>query len=236
MKHPRHSTCVMAMAVSLVMAAGGAGCTPKSGTRVPTDTVGLQSITSLRLTVTTRASFTVTRTTNPVGTAIGGFLAHPFGLVTKLIGAGADAVRASSRTNELAGSFARLAQSLDPRSALAEQIREALLQSRRFERLDTAQTGMSQSDGLLALTIEEWGLRSCIGASSPDQVQLVLYLHGILTAQADGRTIWERDELHLDPTCLPFDQFLDQDSLLADRLTDSVTALSGTLVNRILYP
>ena len=211
-----------------------AGCASKSGTRVSTDSAALQSIKSIQLSVTSAEPFSIRKSDNNTGANVGA----AFGLVGVLIGAGIDSARTSSTSSTLEGSVSLHLKEFDGRMAFATKVQNALLQSKRFDRVDQQATGSTSgaSDGHFMLNMEDWGLRSCVGGASPDHMQVAVHIDGKLIARTDKRTLWERDELYLDPICRRFEEFRDQTGLLTERLNQSLESLSGVLVNRVLYP
>ena len=62
-------------------------------------------------------------------------------------------------------------------------------------------TNERKLDGVLKVTIKEWGLRLCVGEGLGDQVQVGLNVHGKMSLIGDGKTVWERNELYLDGKC-----------------------------------
>lgn len=209
------------------------GCAAKSGTRVSTDNAALQSVNSVHLTVTASEPFTIRRSDNNTGANVGA----AFGLVGVLVGAGIDAARMSSKSGGMEDAVSVYSKTVDAKAILAEKTRQALLQSQRFSQVDVAPASNgTTADGQLTLTIEDWGLRSCVGGSSVDHMQVAIHVDGKFVSKTGGKTIWERDELFLDSDCRHFEEFRVQQGLLVERLNQSLEGLAGTLVNRILYP
>jgi len=209
-------------------------CTPKSGTRLSTDSAALQSIKSIHISVTQAELFTIVQSEGAPGAVVGG---AAFGLVGALVGAGIDSYRTSSKSTALEESVTPYLQELNATALLASHVQAALVRSNHFDKVDhTASSPSNMADGTLTLQIQTWGLRSCVGESSPEHMQVEWHIDEKLIHRKEGRTIWERSEVYRDPICRPFPEFRDQPTLLRERLHQSLETVSGVLINRILYP
>ena len=224
----------LSIAVSTVLACNLTACTTKSGTRLSTDSVALQSIKSLHLAVTKSEPYTIVESNAATGSMVGGMA---FGLAGALVGAGIDAARSSSKSTGLEDAVAPYLKDFNATALLASRTQASLIDSGRFDKVDLVTLPVSApADGTIALNIETWGLRSCVGGASTEHMQVELHIDGKLTHHKDHRTIWERSEVYRDALCSPFSEFRDQPNLLRERLTQSIETVAGSLVNRILYP
>lgn len=211
-----------------------AACTPKSGTRLSTDSAAIQSIKSLHLLVTKAEPYTVLESNSPTGSMVGGMA---FGVAGALIGAGIDSARSSSKSSTLEDAVAPHFKDFNVTALLAAKVHSALTNSHRFDHVEQSTQPLSElADGTLKLDIQTWGLRSCVGGTSTEHMQIEFHIDGKLTHQKEGRSIWERSEIYRDSICRPFPEFRDHPTLLRERLTQSIETVSGVLVNRILYP
>lgn len=90
-------------------------------------------------------------------------------------------------------------------------------------------------DGLVHVSLKQWGLRRCGGAEGEEHAQVGFYIEGRIFSAASGEKVWERRELHLDAECRPVKE-LSQEGLLVKSLSRSVDYLSGKMASEIRFP
>lgn len=215
-----------------------ASCTPTTGTRIALSQPKLREIRSIAVSVKKAEEFSV-RLSRQEMTGTGAVLGSPFGLVGALIGTGIEAGGRQSADRAIEREFLSLVSNFDPAQELNHRLIDHLNASKFFEAVasshDTKEdppAGRLHSDGVLFVTIKEWGLRRCLGPIS-DKVQIAFSVEGNLT-ETGGSLIWQREELYLDGTCEGWASF--QSPTLVKSLSHVIDNLAGKLVNEVVYP
>lgn len=207
-------------------------CTPTTGTRIPLNPTNLSKIKSIGVMVKNEENFSV-RLSREEMTAAGAVL---FGL----LGAGIEAAARHSADTHLEERFKPIVGGYDPEKLMNERLRHYLQLAGSFIAVvadagDGAMLRGKGLDGVLEVTLKEWGLRRCPGPS-PEKVQVGLNVHARMFLLEDSNTVWERDELYLDGDCQPWQDFRSHEGLLRNVLTRAIDNLSGKIVNDILFP
>ena len=129
----------------------------------------------------------------------------------------------------------------DVKEVLQEKLMQYLRSADLFERVDPTGTEDRKElqkegfDGVLKVTLKQWGLRICYPGPTSQNVQLGFNLHEKLLLQ-DGTVIWEREELYLDSDCRHWEEFQATPKLLEQVLTRSTDDLGGRIVNEVRFP
>jgi len=207
-------------------------CTPTTGTRVPLNPTNLSKIKSIGVMVKKEEDFSV-RLSREEMTATGAVF---FGL----LGAGIEAAARQSADTGVEEQFKTIIAAYDPKKPMIERLHHHLRSSGSFSTMvaevgEDAVLKRNGLDGVLEVTIREWGLRRCPGPS-PDRVQVGLNVHARMFLREEGSTVWERDELYRDGECRPWQDFLSHQGLLKEGLSRTIDNLAGKIVNEILFP
>lgn len=157
-----------------------------------------------------------------------------------LLGAGVEAAVRHSADTRVEEQFKAIIAIYDPKKPMIERLYHYLRSSRSFATVvadvgDDAVLRPKGLDSVLEVTLKEWGLRRCPGPS-PDRVQIGLNVYAKMFLLGEGSTVWERDELHLDGECRPWQDYRSDEGLLKQVLSRALDNLSGKIVNEILFP
>lgn len=215
-------------------------CTPTTGTRIALSQTNLTKLKAIGVIVKADESFSV-RLSREEMTGTGAVLGSGFGIVGALVGTAIEAGGRHSADTHLEEQFKPLLSDYDPTNQLNEKLRHYLRLAAPFKAVpitgaeDTTMLKETQPDGVLEVTLREWGLRRCVGPAR-ENVQVGLNIHGRVFLREEGATVWERDELYLDGRCHSSQDFRSKEGLLRDLLTAAIDNLSGKIVNDILFP
>lgn len=91
-------------------------------------------------------------------------------------------------------------------------------------------------DGLLTITIQQWGLRHCPSPDREEKVQAGLLYNGRISAFGKARPLWERDDLYLDGECYGLDQLDAKAGLLPMIVTRALENAAAKFVNEVRFP
>jgi len=209
-------------------------CTPTTGTRISLTQPNLAKIKKIGILVKKEESFSV-RLSREEGTNVGA-------AVLGLVGAGIEAGVRSSADTRLEEELKPILGDYDPQKLMEEKLYQYIQATKVFnpvaginveDRNLQRETGL---DGILEVTLKEWGLRLCLGPRPGEQVQVGFSVHGKMYVVEQGSTVWERNELYLDGKCHPLGDFRSRGSLLKDAISRSIDTLSGRIVNYIVFP
>jgi len=159
-----------------------------------------------------------------------------------LLGAGVEAAGRASIDEEYEEKFITAMGDFDPAMLMNEKLIHYLNSQKVFSEIVAVDsdnyTGTDEKrlDGMLKVTIKEWGLRLCVGEGTGDQVQVGLNVHGKMVLIGGDKTVWERNELYLEGKCHPMGFFQSPEGVLKKTMTRAVDNLSGKIVNDILFP
>ena len=207
-------------------------CTPTTGIRVPLSLTNLSKVKSIGVIVKKEEDFSV-RLSREEMTATGAVF---FGL----LGAGIEAAARHSADTRVEEQFKPIIAAYDSKKTMIERLHHYLRSSGSFSTVvaDGGEDAMlipKRLDGVLEVTLKEWGLRRCPGPS-PDRVQVGLNVYARMFLLEGGSTVWERNELYLDGECHPWQEFRSHEGLLNEVLLRTIDNFSGKIVNEILFP
>lgn len=209
-------------------------CTPTTGTRVSLSQSDLAKIKRIGILVKEEESFSV-RLSREEATNVGA-------AVLGLVGAGIEAGIRSSADTKIEEELKPILGNYDPKKLMQEKLYHYIEATRVFSPvtgIDVEDQNLVKGtglDGLLEVTLKQWGLRLCLGPRPGEQVQVGLSVHGKMYELERGNTVWERNELYLDGKCYPLGDFRSRGSLLKDAISRSIDTLSGRIVNYIVFP
>lgn len=206
-------------------------CTPTTGSRI-FGQYDPAKIKAIAVTVKNEEDFSV-RLSREEMTATGAVL---FGL----LGAGIEAAARHSADRGVEEQFKAIMATYDPKKPMNDSLHRHLRSSGSLVTVvgdigDNAVSRLKQLDGVLEVTLKEWGLRRCPGPS-PDRAQIGLNIYARMSLAQEWSTVWERDELHLDGECRPWQDYRSHEGLLKEALSRTLNNLAGKIVNEILFP
>lgn len=91
-------------------------------------------------------------------------------------------------------------------------------------------------DGVLEVTLVDWGFRSSTCPDLTKEVQVGLEVQARMLLLEDQSTVWERNELYLDGECYSLEDFRYREESLEAVLTRAIDNLSNKIVYEICYP
>lgn len=209
-------------------------CTPTTGTRIHLAQTNLAKIKRIGILVKKEETFSV-RLSREKMTNVG---AAFFGLIGAAIEAGA----AASADAKLEEELKPIVGDYDPEKLMDERLHHYLKLAQVFDTVVTVDVEDHEAqkeqglDGVLEITLKEWGVRLCLDVASREQVQGGVNMQGRMLLVEDGSAVWEHDELYLDGECHRVEDFRSREGLLKDALSRTIDNLSGKIVNEILFP
>jgi hypothetical protein len=174
-------------------------CTTQSGTRVQLDPSSLSQVKAAGVYVKTKEPFSVYMSRDRMsdtGAVIGG-----------LLGAGIEAGVRSSEDEHIAQQVRPSLGDFDMQVALTTNLEQQLEHTGLFsavQPIDSVSQRSAKSvriDGILEVTVLQWGLIVCNSNTSDQRLQAGIIAHERLSAVDNNQTLWERDEVHLDGDC-----------------------------------
>ncbi len=205
-------------------------CVATTGTKTSMTAGELATIRKAAVVVETQQPLSV-RIARDKMTATGSIL---FGLV----GAAIESGYRSSKDADYGDAVSR-ALEFDPTKEHAGAFREALMGVNAFPTVEIVQAEDRQAlraqgyDAVFKETIEEWGLRLCLGE---DNVRVAFDVHMQLWSLQKDSILWERDELFIDGPCRPLKEFQDDRDLLKASLRSATQTLARKTANEIAFP
>ena len=209
-------------------------CTATTGTKVSPSQSDLGKVKTIGLSVKKEEPFSV-RISREQESAVGAVF---FGL----LGAGVEAAGRAATDAGYAEEIKPAVGDFDPKKVMNEKLIHYLESSKAFSKILTIDkengttTNEMKLDGVLEVTLKEWGLRLCVAQGMHEMVQVGVNMHGRMILLEDSNTIWERDELYLDGKCHRMEDFKSREGLLKESLSSAINNLSGKIVNYILFP
>lgn len=223
-------------------------CSPTTGARSPSGPPSLTGFKTLALTVTAQEGFSVrlVREQSPnAGSVLAGIIGVLGGLpgvaVGFAVGSAMDSVsrRVDGRSAERLEPYLNR---LDPEKLFRERMLNEFANDQPLAAVmviaasDNAAMQNSVVDGLLTVTIKQWGVRRCASAGREDKVQAGLLYNSRIAAPGNAPALWERDELYLDGECYSLSELDAKASLLPTILARALENASGKLANEIRFP
>ena len=151
---------------------------------------------------------------------------------------------AVSRAIDDAGFLAQLQPALrgyDAAEHFAESLRSHLQSDNAFVAvavMPSAEPAAARArglDGVIHVTLKQWGVRRCSGATGDEQGQAGFYIDARLLSAANGESVWERREFYVDNECRGLKE-LSQEGWLVQALSRCVNYLAGKMANEIRFP
>ena len=231
----RTLTAIAALAVSISLLSSCA-----SETKLQADRPALAKMQRLGIVVTKEEEFSVrvAREERPVSVNFG-YTGGGSGLSLMVLGA-----VAISRAIDDSGYMAQVKPALktyDAAEHFAESFRRHLQGDGGFAAVavisgaEPAAAHARGLDGVVQVTLKQWGLRRCGGAEGEELAQVGFYIEGRVLSAANGENVWERREFYVDGECRAVRE-LSEEGLLVKALARSVDYLSGKMANEIRFP
>ncbi len=220
--------------VCLCLALALAACTATTGTKVPTGEYQLSKITKIGISAKKEEEFSL-RISREQMTNTGAFWGG-------LIGLGIEAGIRSSSDTKLEDALKPLVGDFDPAQVLTEKLSSQMQAAAAFKQVlpiksqDERSLRENALDGLLEVTLMQWGLRLCSASTSGEQVEVASTVHGKVILLGNGNTVWERDEVYREGMCHPVSKFQGQDGYIKQALSAAIDNLAGKIVDDILFP
>lgn len=224
-------------------------CSPTTGTRILVNRAALTGFQKLGIVVTKEEGFSVriAREQAPSpGAVILGITGVVGGLAGAIagvaVGAGVDAAIGRNADTEVTEPFDRHVKAYDPVMVFSEVLLREFTNEQVFPSVvvlladskNAAQ--VSGVDGVLKVSIKQWGLRLCASSGSDTKVQAALFVESRIAATGKSEPLWERDELYLDGECHFVGDLQVNGQLLLTILSRAIESSSGKLVNEIRFP
>jgi hypothetical protein len=165
-------------------------------------------------------------------------------ILAGLIGFGIESAARTSTDSEHEKRLMSALGHFDPVMEMTKRLRFNLESCKRFRQIslidgnNASDSEAKSCDVILEVTIREWGLRLCLGASEGglERLQAALVLHARLFPPKQDKALWERDEVYLEGTCRPVQAYESEATLLSDVLQRSINTVAGRITNEILFP
>ncbi|MCE7966587.1 MAG: hypothetical protein DYH04_14585 [Nitrospira sp. NTP2] len=204
-------------------------CVPTTGTKAALTSAERSTIKKAGILVESGGPFSV-RIARDKMTNTGALL---FGLV----GAGVEAGYKASKDASYEEELTPFVQGFDVIKDSSMAFQENFLSTKLFSMSEIVRTRDELKergfDALFTETIEEWGLRLCLGV---ENVQVAFDIHAKLVLLSDNVTVWERDELFTHGPCRPLADFRNDRELLGVELKRATKVLAGRIANEIAFP
>jgi hypothetical protein len=223
----------MRLGIVVLIGATLASCTPTTGTRISLTPTNLSKIKSIGVVVKKEEDFSVRLSREEMSNA--------GAVMLGLIGAGIEAVARRSSDRGIEEQFKPIIADYDPKKPLIDRLKHHLQSSGSFSSSVVADGGegaissLKGLDGILEVTLREWGLRRCPGPAA-ETVQTGFNVNGKLCLTGDHTIVWEREELYLDGDCRPWPAFRSREMLVQDILPRAIDNLASKLVYEIVFP
>lgn len=225
----------------LMLAGTISACASAPSANVPSGQFQISSLKSIAVVVTKNEEFSVrvlsvkANMTLPLASIVG-----PFGLLAYGIESGIK----SSKDAEIEEKLKPLAGNYDPASTLAETAKRRLESAGFSASVATVDSqgnpalpAGKESDGILRVTLREWGLRLCIERGTEERVQVGAVADVRLLLPDSEQVVWERKGLYyLDGKCHLITEFHSRKDLLKIVILGAVTNFGGRIANEVLFP
>ena len=202
-----------------------------TGTRTPLNQSNLSKIKKIGILVKKEENFSVRlsfiKGPSPLG------VLFPFVL-------GVEAGVRLSIDKKLEEEFKPILGHFDPKKLMNDRLHQSLQLAKVFHTVVSINEEewnvleRKELDGILEITLKEWGLYPCVSAS--DQAVVGFNMHGRILLLEHGSIAWERNELYLDGDCYFLEDFRSREELLRDVLIGAIGDLSEIIVNEVIFP
>ncbi len=209
-------------------------CTSTTGTKVLVDRSSLTKLQRMGITIIKEEDFSVRiaqeQATN-IGVAFGG-----------LLGYGIETAARSNTDAQYAEQLKPVLGAYDPAKLITEELLRLFQREHVFLAIVSVPAEQRNAvrgqglDGVLEISLKQWGLRLCRGPNTEQKVQAGLQVEGHITSVEKGERMWERQELYLDGDCRTLEELRSQEGLLIKVLSRAIDNLSGKMVNEIRFP
>ncbi len=214
-----------------------AACTPTTGTQVKLSQADRARLHNIGVAVDVKDGFSV-RVAREELTNTGATVGRVAGAAGSLTGSLIETGIRSAHDQRLTDRLKPAVHGYDPAPIMQDGLCQHLRDTRSFETIVNTepgkQSGTDGADGVLNVTIREWGVRRALGRS--DLVQVGINSHAALVSPEQGKTIWARNDLYVDGESHSMAELESQPELVRQLLTRALDNLSAKIVNEICYP
>ena len=228
----------------LLLAGTISACASATGANAPSDQFQPSKFKTIAIVVTKNEEFSVRvaseKTNMTLSFAHAPSIIGAFGLLAYGIESGIK----SSKDAEIEEKLKPLVGNYDPASTLAATAKRRL-ESAGFSAsvaTDDSQGNPAlpagkESDGILRVTLREWGLRLCIERGAEERVQVGAVADVRLLLPDSKQVVWERKGLYyLDGKCHLITEFQSREHLLKISILRTVTNFAERIANEVLFP
>lgn len=212
-----------------------AGCASASGSTVTPDEAVLSKIRSVSIVVNQNEKFSVRLYREQTG------IAFHFGNLGLMV-YGFEAAYRNASDVAIEEKFEPIVGNYDPSKVLSSKLEEQFFKAHIFDKvaqinsLSESQLKERQGDGILEVTLEQWGLRLCSDYRSDEKVQFGVVATTKLFSPQDRKIIWEWNDLYLDEKCHAVSEFQSRDGLLKLVILRALDNYAGRVANEIAFP
>lgn len=210
-------------------------CAPATGTKIHLGQQQLSQIKSLGVLVRKEEGFSVRISREmPIESAHLGswmLLAVPFEVAIR---SGIDTAT-EEKLKPVVGAY-------DPRKELMTHLLQRLDSTKVFAKVsgitpdeNTIREGRV-FDGVLEVTLKQWGLRLCVDSDSEDKVQVAVAAYARIAVSEEDGTLWGRNEFYIDGRCHTLNEFQSREGLIKITLSRTMENLARKLINEVLFP
>ena len=212
-------------------------CTTTTGNRIPLSQANLTKIKRIGILVKTEGDFSV-RVSRDSSNGMGGSTGGLLGLVGYAIGSSIEEEVRSYVDRKLHEELKPKLGDFDPKKLMEERLHHYMQLTKVFvtKNIDQNVLEGKKLDGVLEVTLKDWGFRSSTCPDSTKEIQVGLEVQGSMLLLEDQSTVWERNQLYLDGECYSLEHFRNREGLLEDVLTRAIDNLSSKIVYEICYP
>jgi len=143
-----------------------------------------------------------------------------------------------NKDQAVASQFETVAAKINLKAFLLENTIDYLNQAGKFDSIvgvadpNTASAN-PDLDGVMTLTIKEWGLHVCPG--NKELVQIAFNINSTLLLKQTNASIWERDDQYYAGKCYALQELESNSELFKGILHSAMDTVSGRIVNEMIF-
>lgn len=228
----------------LMLAGTISACASAPSANVPSGQFQISNLKSIAVVVTKNEEFSVRVASEKTNRTLP--LAHAPSIIGALglLAYGIESGIQSSKDAEVEEKLKPLVVNYDPGSTLSATIKRRLESSGFAVSVVTVDsqgnsvlpTGKNP-DGILRVTLQEWGLRPCVEQDTEERVQVGAAADARFLSPDGEQVVWERDGLYyLDVKCHTLAEFQSREHLLKSAILRTVMSFAERIANEVLFP
>lgn len=212
-------------------------CTTTTGNRIPLRQANLTKIKKIGILVKNQGDFSV-KVSRDKSKGVGGSAGSFLGLVGYAVGSSIEDEIRSYVDRRVEEGLKSILSDFDPKKLMEERLHRYMQLTKFFVTKNVEQNALEEKelDGVLEVTLVDWGFRSSTCPDSTKEVQVGLEVQARMLLLEDRSTVWERNELYLDGECYSLEDFRYREESLKAVLTRAIDNLSNKIVYEICYP